>query len=300
MRTLLLWLSIAASAPGAECIAITGDNIVVRDLARAIPEFGAASPEQVISFAPIPGMVRVFKAADIARLAHRLHTPLGEGAQPDVCFISVAAVLTEDQVRTAILAAIPLSVTSLKVLDFSRSPMPPGRLEFKESGLTQSSLNAPGITVWHGRLVMASRHTLPVWVKLCIIVEAKTVLSARDIEKNRALTSDDLTYSNESPFPLLEGSLRSMDEATGLMAVRNVAKGNPVLKSILERPKEVVQGQVVHVDAICGEAHLSFEGRAENSGRRGDEITVRNPNGRTFRARVIDKDKVEVRSLAGD
>jgi flagella basal body P-ring formation protein FlgA len=300
MRTLLIWLALALAASAAECVTITGDKIVARDLAQAIPEFSSAPSGEVLSFAPIPGMIRIFKASDIARFAQRFKIALGEGSPRDVCFLSAAAVLTEDQIRAAILPAIPWRVVSLKVLDFSRSALPPGRLEFKATGLTQSSVNPAGTTVWHGRLVMDSGHTFPVWVKLCILVEAKTVVSAREIEKNRILTSEDVAYLNEAPFPLPEGILTSLDEATGRNAVRNLAKGSPILKWMLEQPREVVQGQVVHVDSICGDAHLSFEARAQSSGRRGDEITVRNPNGGSFRARVIDKDKVEVRSSAGD
>jgi flagella basal body P-ring formation protein FlgA len=299
MRTLLVWLAVALAATP-ECVTVTGDKILARDLAKAIPEFSSVPPEEVVSFAPIPGLTRILRTSEIARFALRFQTPLVEGSPQTACFISAAAVLTEEQIRAAVLPAIPSPVVSLKVLDFSRAPLPPGRLEFRESGLTQSSLNPPGTTIWHGRMVMDSGRTFPVWVRLSVVVAAKTVVTARDVEKGRTLIADDMAYTNEAPFPLPEGILRSFDEATGRAANRNLAKGSLILKWMLEQPREVIQGQIVHVDAICGDAHLSFEARAQSSGRRGEDITVRNPNGRSFRARVVEKDRVEVRSSTGD
>jgi flagella basal body P-ring formation protein FlgA len=288
---------IVTLAAETQCITIAGDKILAGDLAKAVPEFAAAPADAVLSFAPIPGLTRIFNASDIARFAKRFQTPLGEGSLRSVCFESPAAVLTEDQIRTAILSAIHWPVVSLKIFDYIRSPMPPGRLEFRDAGLTESTLNPT--TTWRGRLVMDTGHTFPVWAKVSIVVEAKMLISARPIEKNTVLTSEDVAYSSEASFPLPEGVLLSADEATGRSALRSLGKGSPILKWMLEQPLEVVQGQVVHVDAVCGDAHLGFEGRAQTSGRRGDEITVRNPNGRSFRAKVIDKTRVEVRSSAG-
>lgn len=299
MKTLLIWIVMALAA-AAECVSVTGDKIVARDLARAIPEFGSVPGDEVLSFAPIPGLTRTLKASQITMLAKRFQSVLNEGAVKDVCFVSAAEMLTEDQIRAAILPAIEWSVVSLKVVDFSRSPLPPGRLEFRATGLSQSSLNAAGTTLWHGRLVTDSGRSFPVWVKLWIVVAAKIVVSTREIAKNQLLTSGDVAYSSEVPFPLPEGALRSVEEATSRTALRHIAKASPVLKWMLEQPAEVRQGQVVHVDAICGDARLSFDARAQTTGHRGDLIRLLNPNGRTFQARVIDKGRVEVRTSAGD
>jgi flagella basal body P-ring formation protein FlgA len=296
---LLLWFAVALSATG-ECITITGDKILARDLAKAIPEFGLAPPDEVLGYAPIPGLTRSFRPAEIAAFALRLKTPLADENPRTACVVSAAEVLTEEQIRAGILPAIQYPVVSLKILDFSRSAMPPGKLEFPETGLAHSSLNTPGTVVWHGRVVTDSGRSFPVWAKLSLVVQAKTIVSLRNIEKSRMVTLDDVGSLNETPFPLPEGVLTSLDEAIGRSAVRNLAPGTPILKWMLEQTKDVLQGQIVHVDAVCGDAHLSFEAQAQNSGRRGDEITVRNPNGRSFRARVTEKDRVEVRSPVGD
>jgi flagella basal body P-ring formation protein FlgA len=300
MTRLLIWFTLAFSAAATECITVTGDTIVARDLAKAVPEFESAPPDVVLSFAPIPGLTRAFRISEIAMFAKRFQITLKKEAARDVCFLSAAAVLTEDQIRAAILPAIHERVVSMKILDFSRSPVPPAKIEFRPAGLIRSSLNSPGTIFWQGRVVMQSGHSFPIWAKLSIVVETKIVVSTREILKDRALTAEDVAFAEEAPFPLPKDTLTSLDGVAGQISLRNIAKGTPILKSMLELPKEVLQGQVVQVEAICGEARLSFEARAEMSGRHGDLITVLNPNGRSFRARVIDKARVEVRSLTGD
>lgn len=284
----------------AECIPLTGDKILVRDLAKAVPEFSAAPAEAVLSFAPIPGLTRNFRANEIVMFSRRFQTPLAAGSAKDVCFQSTAAVLTEDQIRAAILPAIPFHVVSLKIVDFSRMPVPPGKLEFPPAGVSQWSTNPPGTTVWQGRVLMDSGHSFPVWVKLSIVVEAKIVASARALQKDQRLTAEDVTYLSEASFPLPEGVLSSVESAIGKVALRAVSPGRPMVAALLGRPQEVAPGDVVDVESFCGEAHLHFKGRALMSGRQGDLISVLNPNGRSFRARVTDKDRVEVRSSFGE
>jgi len=64
---------------------------------------------------------------------------------------------------------------------------------------------------------------------------------------------------------------------------------------------DVVRGAMVRVQAVDGQALLTLDAVAESSGRKGDQITVRNPStGRTFRGIVQDKGKVIVRPSPGD
>ena len=298
MKQLLIFFSLALGA-SPQCITITGDKIVARDLAKAIPEFALAPPDAVLSFAPIPGLTRNLKHLEIAMFAKRFQITMRDDDLQDTCFTSAAAVLTEAQIDAAIRPIIHSPIISMKILDFGRSPLPPGRLEFREAGLVRASLNAPGTTEWHGRLVTDTGRTFPVWVRMRIVVDARIVVSSREVKMNRVLTQEDGAYSTEAAFPLPDDALTSLDEIAEKSALTNIPQGVPILRSMLEKPIEVLQGQIVHVDAICGDARLSFDARAQTSGRRGDLINVSNPNGRSFRAKVIDKARVEVRSSTG-
>ncbi len=69
---------------------------------------------------------------------------------------------------------------------------------------------------------------------------------------------------------------------------------------MLDAPKDVERGDVVQVEVHSGAALLKLEGRAESAGRRGDPIKVHTlANGRSFSARVADKDRVVVTTALG-
>jgi flagella basal body P-ring formation protein FlgA len=57
----------------------------------------------------------------------------------------------------------------------------------------------------------------------------------------------------------------------------------------------VQRGETVQVTAISGRAQLSMEAIAQNSGRQGDMISLKNErSGRTFMARIEGKDRAIV------
>jgi len=51
------------------CFPVTGERILMRDLAAANTAFAAADAEQIIGFAPAPGAQRRFSAGELSRLA---------------------------------------------------------------------------------------------------------------------------------------------------------------------------------------------------------------------------------------
>ena len=71
--------------------------------------------------------------------------------------------------------------------------------------------------------------------------------------------------------------------------------GSEIRESELAIASEVSRGDTVEVDVQVSSAHITAEGIAEEGGRRGTVITVRNvKTGRKFRARIEGKDKVSV------
>ena len=74
-----------------------------------------------------------------------------------------------------------------------------------------------------------------------------------------------------------------------------MAAGAPLLESMLEPPREVNRGDVVNAIVQNGAARLDVQAVAEDSGRKGQIISVRNPrSGRSFQARVEEKGTVVV------
>jgi flagella basal body P-ring formation protein FlgA len=76
---------------------------------------------------------------------------------------------------------------------------------------------------------------------------------------------------------------------------RPLPAGVALTENDLDKPRDVERGDTVQVIAEEGRAHIETQGVAQDGGRRGATITVKNSSsGKTFRARVEDKDKVLV------
>jgi flagella basal body P-ring formation protein FlgA len=74
-----------------------------------------------------------------------------------------------------------------------------------------------------------------------------------------------------------------------------IRSGSMLTQRVLDTPREVERGELVDVTIETPATHIHTQGVAEQGGRRGDLITVRNArSGRTFRARVEDAGKVSV------
>jgi flagella basal body P-ring formation protein FlgA len=92
-----------------------------------------------------------------------------------------------------------------------------------------------------------------------------------------------------------EEPVTELSHVIGMVARRDIPVGTPICGSMLETPREVQRGDTVSVIAQAGTATIEAQGVAEQDGRRGDVITLRNPrSGKTFRGKVEKKDVVAV------
>jgi flagella basal body P-ring formation protein FlgA len=92
-----------------------------------------------------------------------------------------------------------------------------------------------------------------------------------------------------------------LEDVVGRAARRRIATGSMIPADALEDPCEVCKGQSVTVEVRSGAARLKLDAEAATAGRRGDTVTVRNPQtGKVFRARVLGKQSVGVDCTKGD
>jgi hypothetical protein len=186
----LIWIAGIALCAAREvragnCQVVAGNRILGRDLAAAVPELVGLDPEAGIAPAPLAGVERVLHTEEVARIAldHALPPP---GRTIEACFVRKTSILTPEQLALAIEQAFgadragpPSQVPSLasqvpshvpsyvppqvpnrvEILDFSRYPVPEGKLEFPGGALAASG-------VWHGRVVTPEGRSVPVWVRV--------------------------------------------------------------------------------------------------------------------------------------
>jgi flagella basal body P-ring formation protein FlgA len=282
----------------AACVSVSGDRILAGDLARAVPEFQQADASQVIGYAPLPGTQRGFSSKEIGLWALRLHLEYHPQEFEKVCFERASRVLTLEEIQSAVREALKMREAYIEVLDFSRSSVPPGRVEFQLSGAGHSSAEAQAAPIlWRGRILTESGRSFPIWTRVRVSVEVQQIVATVALARGQTLGADQVSVIHVLSSPFAAGHSQSIDAVIGRVVKRDIAKGQPIPATALEEPRDVLPGDVVHVEAQNGQAQISFEAKAKTGGRRGDSISMQNPvNGRPFQAVIIDKGKVQAKA----
>jgi len=300
MRTIVV-LIVATLSAHAACISVPSDRVLARHLAGAVPLFQALDPETPVGFAPLPGTQRILPGRELVLLALRHGVVVPPGSViPDVCIEREVHVISGDEMKAALLAALAIADADLEVLDFTSQALPLGHLEFHRGSLNKPPLSAPeSPVIWRGRLIYDGQHSAVVWARVQITVERPFLIAAEEIPTGTLVRANQVKITSGRQFPF-SGQLLDSSEVIGKVSRRRIAVGQRIVAGALEEPKEVARGEKVHVRVVDGLATLSFEGIAEAAGKRGESILVHNPaSGRNFRAVIEEKGKVVVRPVPG-
>lgn len=286
MTHLLLALALATSA----CHSIESDRIYGRDLASAAPVFGSLPSDWQVGLAPVPGQQRIFRGSELRRIALEHHI---EGEMPEsVCFSWPMSAPSRQSMRAAMEKTLTNRNATIEILDDSMSPAPPGEIRFPLSGLSGSS-NGP--VVWRGSVNYAGNHSFLIWARVRVTIKEQRVIAAENLRPGEEVRQEQLRVeSYEGPLTR-ENYCTSLKEVVGLMPQNGISADTTLKTSLLRERKDVERGDSVAVIVQSERTRLEAQGIAEDGGRQGAVITVRNAkSGRKFRARIEDKDKVLV------
>jgi hypothetical protein len=154
----------------AACVVIEGEQILISDLARAIPAFAAAPAVEAVGLAPTAGARRMMGRTEIGRLAARYGIA---APAADVCFERATEPLTEARVLEALRDALRAETANWALVDFSHYRVPRGAIEFMASPKTE----ADGPVLVRGRIAYGEGRAFPVWARV------KITRPARDVER---------------------------------------------------------------------------------------------------------------------
>jgi flagella basal body P-ring formation protein FlgA len=287
---MMLAFVVASVVQSAACHTIAADRIYARDLAAAAPAFAALPPNLEVGFGPAPGQTRVFHPADLRRIAdaHQIKAEFPN----DMCFSWQMAVPTREAILASIGKTLAGRNAQVELLDQSLVSAPVGELVFPLSGLSGVSEEA---VTWRGYVLYAGDRHYMIWARVRVRVKENHILPTEPLKPDVAITPDQLRLTPYEGPLLRDKLLTDLSAAIGLVPRRPLPAGVPLTENDLDRPRDVERGDTVQVIAVEGRAHIEAQGVAEEGGRRGAVITVRNgTSGKKFRARVEEKDKVLV------
>jgi flagella basal body P-ring formation protein FlgA len=126
-------------------------------------------------------------------------------------------------------------------------------------------------------------------------VTARVVRAAQPLKYGAAVTAADVTEQSGELRSTRSRYFNRSAEVVGMVLRRNVAAGEPLTLEDLAEPVLVKSGQTVTLKAGSGGMQLSTLARAEQNGRLGQIIRVRNlESARLVNARVIGAGEVRV------
>lgn len=272
------------------CHPIKSDWIYGRDLAAAVPALTGISSDLKVGLAPIPGQQRIFRIAELNRIAAANDLPAK--VSEDVCFSWDLAVPDRSQMLSAMQKELANRNPSIEIVDSSLMAAPQGEYIFPLSGLIVGSDKA---AIWRGYVLYAGGKRFPVWARAIVRVKESHVIAAVDLHEG------DSIHLNQLKTEVYEGPARRERYCTdaarleGLLLRRPVTAGTPLMDEMVEAPREVNRGDTVNAIVQTGAARLEVQAVAEADGRKGQIISVRNPrSGRSFHAVVEEKGTVLV------
>jgi len=292
MNLWLIFLGMMTHATS--CEMVHTDQILGEDLARMIPAFAQMPADTVVGYAPAPGTRRVLAFPELERIGVKYAVAVPRDSQ--ACFEWKLQPITEDAVRAAIRETLQSPEARVEVLALNKSQGPEGKLVFPVAGLSASNLIDPQTPVtWRGQVVYHGSRKFEVWARVRVSATTTRVVATELLQPGQAVKPQQVRIETYDDFPLRNDVSRNLEEVVGRVPRRAIRAGLPVFRTDLMEPFLVQRGDLVTVTAISGAAQLHAEAVAQNSGRQGDMISLKNSgSGKIFRARVEGPDQALV------
>ncbi len=276
------------------CLTVDGDTIRAGDVARVVPEFASVPADTALVFAPSFGVRRQMAPSDLNRIAvrHGLHVVQA----PALCFERPTGFLDAQGVTEAIRSALAETNNfRLEILDFSRYPVPRGKLEFQKAGLTKTPSGKDRGLVWRGKVLYGNHRSHPIWARIRIAMERHGVRAVTDLIAGKPIEASQVKVETWEGNPFDPEPAQNPGDVVDLVPRSRISAGSPVMPGQLVAPPLVTRGEQVAVEVRSGAAQLRLEGKAQKAGKQGEMITIRNPtSGKTFSGRVDGKGRVVV------
>lgn len=295
MRLTLIILVLAA-APAIACLPVSGDRILARDIASAVPALSALPGNTILGYAPVPGSVRIFTVLELTSIVrtHRLpQVPI----TTEVCFtVPLAAHLDQAGVVAAMRQVLP-DKAALAIVELPTFPVPVGDVVFAIEALEPPQPIDPELQTWRGYVRYGGNRRMAVWARVRITVERSVVVAKRSLLQGESITGESVAVESQRGPLRPERIVETAAEAIGMKLLRPVKQGTLLTLAMLERPPLVRRGDPIKVEVVNGGARLMLSAIAETNGRKGEQIQLRNPvTGRTFQARIESAEKAVVAS----
>lgn len=277
----------------APCQPVDTDRVLGRHLASALPQFAALPPDLDLGYAPVPGARRSFSVMELQRLA--VANGMDATFSAPVCFAWPLAPVTPAAMRTAMLRALEPATARIDVLEVSAFAAPLGEVIFLRSALPPPSLLPQSDSLlWKGFVKYGGSRQFTIWARVRVAMPCVRVVAVEPIRAGEPIRAEQVRVEEYEGLPAAAVA-NDLSTVVGNCSRRALAAGSAVLRANLEPPLDVKKGDAVAVEVVSGATRFRFEAKAEESGRRGATIRLRNQSsGKIFQAQIVERGKANL------
>ena len=288
-----------AQAAGIVRLALEHEHLTAADLARVIPEWKAASPGELLGFAPLPGIDRRVPKGQLLGWGKRLGLDLQPESLPDAVLVfRRIRQLAEAEAKAALAEAIAerhgleAARVKVKLHDFEASPVPTGALRF-ETNIPLTQLNEPRSVPL--RWKDGGGRSATIWLRATVAVVGTYAVAGESLPAGETLKPEDFVFQT-GPLP---GNPKmyamTTQQVMGMTLKQPLKEGEPLSLRTLARHRTVRRGDLLELRLRSRAIQLRVPGRAEQSGSVGETITCRNlETGQRISAVIVDSKHAEV------
>lgn len=289
----MMFLLATLAAAVSSCIAVPGAHITAGDLAKAVSTFTPVDPNATVSYAPSPGVRRVFHPAELRQALTHLGWAGSETASlEDTCFERVQVPLTNATALQAMHETLGPNA-QITIEELSHFPVPPGPVVFP-----RETLGYPPVALWHGFVRYDENKKFPVWARVTVQVHSARLLALEDLKPGLPIRASQVKLVENDGFPERHSAPPSADAIEGCIPRHFIAADSPVWTDSYNPPNDINKGDRVVVFVHSGGTELTFDADAQTSGRKGDAVDIKNPeSGRVFRALIEGPGKAGVKTF---
>ncbi|WP_321470732.1 flagellar basal body P-ring formation chaperone FlgA [uncultured Paludibaculum sp.] len=282
---LALLLSALAASPGA-CVAVDADRIQMRHLRGLLQADVDIADEVVFGSAPQPGVRRTVVAGELVRWA-KAHGAVDPQAK-DGCFEWTTRQLTEAELTEAMQAGLEPGI-EMKLVEFSRFPVPVGKVSFERSALREPSpLLESHPVIWYGYVQYLPNRRFKIWGKVILSVLSTKVTAVSTLKAGEPIQADQINQEQVRRFPYSRQKALTTEDFIGRVARRGIRAGTVLSDTDVVADMDVKKGDVVVLEAKFGHGLLKTQAVAEAPARIGERVLLRNAeSGKVMRATLV-------------
>ncbi|MGZ8433079.1 MAG: flagellar basal body P-ring formation chaperone FlgA [Candidatus Binatia bacterium] len=180
----------------------------------------------------------------------------------------------------------------LRVLPFQPVLLPAGVARLR---VVQSARGAAGVQSFLIVADVGAKEEARFWVKAEVRVYDQVVVAARPIGRQESLSAKDLRLERREITSRTAQFFTRLDDVVGKQSTRSIQSDDVITANAIERPTLLKRGSPITLVFDSGSLRVETQGVAEEGGRMGDLIQVKNfTSGKMLRGVVLNERNVKV------